>query len=84
MARPVLKFHPTVFDKVLFISAIILLVAQSGITIHHYSSLPEIIPIHYNALGEVDGFGNKIHILILPLVTTLLFAIKSAKKSFRT
>jgi len=39
----------------------------------NYSKLPDIIPIHYNAAGEVDNSGNKISIFILPIIATVIF-----------
>ncbi len=77
MPRPVIKVSPTIFDKVLFVAALLLLVSLWMIVLYNYASLPEIIPIHYNASGEVDGYGNKIHILVLPLVATFLFGLLS-------
>ncbi len=41
----------------------------------HFRSLPETIPVHFNALGEVDGWGSRATIWFLPgigLFTTLL------------
>ena len=38
-----------------------------------FESLPDIIPIHYNAQGTPDNFGNKWMILALPIVSTILF-----------
>ncbi len=42
-------------------------------TLWHFDSLPEIIPIHFNARGEADGFGSKSNLMTLPIVNTLLF-----------
>lgn len=39
----------------------------------HYANLPEIIPIHYNALGEADGYGSKNSLFLLPAITSVLF-----------
>ena len=39
----------------------------------NYFDLPEIIPIHFNGAGKADRFGNKTHIFILPIISTLLF-----------
>lgn len=55
-----------------FISAIIL-VGLWGITLLNYPALPDKIPIHFNALGEANGFGNKKFAWVLPVLATLLF-----------
>jgi uncharacterized membrane protein len=36
--------------------------------IYHWNSLPEEVPAHYNALGEVDRWGSKMELLILPII----------------
>lgn len=54
-----------------FIGSIILLVFV-------WSSLPEQVPGHYNAAGEVDRWGSKIELFILPgvgLFTAILMQI---------
>ncbi len=40
----------------------------------YYNTLPEIIPIHYNGTGQANSYGNKVYILTLPLIATILFA----------
>lgn len=35
---------------------------------YFYPSLPEQIGIHFNAQGQTDGYGSKIHLLILPSI----------------
>jgi len=39
----------------------------------HYAELPETIPIHYNAAGKADGFGDKSTLMVLPIISTFLF-----------
>jgi len=41
--------------------------------IFNYSSLPDTIPIHYNFKGEVDGYGTKSSIFLLPILGTIIF-----------
>ena len=36
------------------------------------SFMPEKVPMHYNAAGEIDRFGSKYENLIFPLITALL------------
>jgi len=44
-----------------------------------WSSLPQEVPIHWNALGEIDGYGSKYTLLLLPILmpglTYLTFAL---------
>lgn len=41
----------------------------------HYAALPDTIPIHYNAVGEVDNFGNKKSLFLLPTIATVIVLI---------
>ena len=38
-------------------------------TMFIYNSLPSEIPVHWNIDGEIDNYGNKNMILMLPLIT---------------
>lgn len=37
-----------------------------------WGSLPEEVPIHWNAAGEVDGYGSKSSLLLLPFLLPVL------------
>ncbi|PVW13901.1 DUF1648 domain-containing protein [Marixanthomonas spongiae] len=71
--RPKIKIKPTKTDKTLEIIGLFLLVGFWCMTIINYTKLPEVIPTHYNGMGEADGFGGKVNILILPIIATILF-----------
>jgi uncharacterized membrane protein len=60
-------------DKTLEIIGWISVFGIWTLTLINYFGLPEIIPIHYNALGKADGFGNKSNIIALPIISTILF-----------
>ncbi|PLS17614.1 hypothetical protein CVD28_11515 [Bacillus sp. M6-12] len=36
--------------------------------IYNWNGLPDEVPAHYNALGEVDRWGSKMELFILPIV----------------
>lgn len=60
---PKTKFE-TVFDAIgitFYILAIVYLVTQFG-------DLPDRVPSHFNGAGEVDRWGSKLELIILPLV----------------
>ena len=73
MARPKIKIELTTTDKVVEILGWFVFLAIWIFTISSYSSLPDTIPIHYNGVGKADGFGDKINILLLPFIATILF-----------
>lgn len=74
MERPKLKISLTATDKLTEGAGFILLCLIWGLTAVNYSSLPDMIPVHFDALGKPDGFGGKITIWTLPLLSTLIFA----------
>ncbi|MBJ2127122.1 SdpI family protein [Flavobacterium sp. IB48] len=46
-----------------------------------WNSLPEIVPIHWNSKGEIDGWGNKFTLIgmlfILPVFTYIIMSVIS-------
>lgn len=36
--------------------------------IYNWNGLPDVVPAHYNALGEVNRWGSKMELFILPIV----------------
>lgn len=71
--RPNIHIPLTNLDRIVEIIGWCVLVAVWYLTISHYSTLPDTIPIHFNAAGKADGFGGKISILLLPGISTILF-----------
>lgn len=73
MYRPVLKLPKTKYEKILdiigggiFIVSIIFIISQ-------WNTLPEEIPAHFNGAGEVDRWGSKIELFILPGIGIFLW-----------
>jgi len=71
--RPKITLIPTTADKLVEVLGWLILIALWGLTISHFSTLPDTIPTHFNAAGEADGFGSKASIIGLPVIATLLF-----------
>lgn len=40
-----------------------------------WPSISNEVPIHYNALGEADGFGDKKSIIMLPILNFIMFGM---------
>jgi len=72
-AKPKLKLKLTILDYLIEILGLLLFSSTWIFIISIYNSLPDIIPIHYNAFGTADNFGKKWMILSLPIVSTVLF-----------
>ena len=71
--NPKIKVKPSQFTKTLEIVNYFLIIVFWIITSLAYKHLPEEIPTHYNGLGEVDAYGDKITIFMLPFIATILF-----------
>lgn len=71
--RPVLKVPLTTIDFTLEAIAILGIISLCSLAVVSYSSLPDIIPTHFNLKGQADDWGNKASIFILPGIGLLLF-----------
>lgn len=58
--------------SVLCITAIFIALAAAGAA---YAWLPERIPTHWNIHGQIDGYGSKLSILLMPAVMTAIFGL---------
>lgn len=71
--RPKFKILFSPLDKKSEFAAYILLSVLWILFLFTYYDLPDTIPIHYNASGVPDDFGNKTTIILLPIIGTILF-----------
>jgi len=51
---------------------IILIIAMIGV---HWNDLPDQLPIHFNASGEVDNYGERSDIFFLPILASILVGL---------
>ena len=70
-----LKLKPTLSkgDKIIEASGWMALIILWSLVLFSYSKLPETIAIHFDASGNPNGFGDKITIFSLPIITSVLF-----------
>lgn len=66
MYRPILTLPKTKYEKCLDVIGSGLFTVSILFIILQWGNLPEEIPAHFNAKGEVDRWGSKIEVLILP------------------
>ena len=71
--RPKIKLVLTPLDNKLELISKVFLVVMWGLTVYTFLKLPAIIPIHFNASGQVDNHGNKQTLLILPILATIIY-----------
>lgn len=72
--KPKIQLSLSTFDKVLEWLAVFLLIVLWGLALWALATLPAIIPTHFTFSGEVDGYGTKWTIMILPVVATIVYA----------
>ncbi|MCF8293035.1 MAG: DUF1648 domain-containing protein [Chitinophagaceae bacterium] len=80
--RPTLKLELTLIDKAIEVVGFIVLIAMWVWTILNFSRLPETIPIHYDSSGQVNNYGNKGMIFMLPIIATILFVSMKILNNF--
>ncbi|SCY24362.1 DUF1648 domain-containing protein [Lysinibacillus fusiformis] len=77
MYRPILKIPKTRSEKVCdYIGVIIFLLSIFYIAVM-WGKLPEEIPVDFNGKGEIDRWGSKIELIILPFIGVFLWIIMS-------
>lgn len=71
--RPRLKLKITSFDRFLENLGWLLLILLWIKVIFSFNQLPDNIPTHFNFEGEVDGYGSKWTLFILPAAATITY-----------
>jgi uncharacterized membrane protein len=70
----------TLWQRIAGILSPVILLGTILFIVLRWRTLPEQIPTHYNMAGEIDGYGSRWTLLVLPvigLVTDLVVAISS-------
>ncbi|MDX5478496.1 MAG: DUF1648 domain-containing protein [Cyclobacteriaceae bacterium] len=72
--RPIIKLEWTAWDKILeglgFLALVLLLV----LPVYFYPELPDRIPKHYDAAGQVTAYGGKGMLWIVPILGLITYA----------
>jgi uncharacterized membrane protein len=71
--RPRIKLTLSSLDNNLELAGKMLLALMWGFVIFALFNLPEAIPTHFNASGQPDGYGDKMTLLALPALATILY-----------
>jgi len=71
--RPQIHIEKTMFEKLANIIGIASIVAMILYIALNWSALPDDVPIHFNAAGEVDRWDSKWSMLILPIIAIALY-----------
>lgn len=67
---------------VLEVVALSTIVATASIAVLSWRVLPETVPIHFNLVGQPDGFGPKYTLLLIPALMLVMYTAFSALARF--
>lgn len=71
--RPILKLKLNTIDIVIEAISWFAVGLLWILIIYFFNVLPNTIPIHFNAIGKVDGYGDKNELFHLPIIGTVIF-----------
>ncbi len=71
--RPKISLPLSKWDAFFEALSVVLLLTLWGAVLRYYPLLPATIPTHFNATGQVDGWGNKSRLFSLPVIATLIY-----------
>lgn len=74
-ARPKIKLTLRPLDVLLEILGYLAIIVLWCLFFYFYKGLPSKIAIHFDINGKVDGYGSKLNIIVLPVITNLLFLV---------
>ncbi len=75
MENKKIKLKCTKLQIFLEVISILILMAMFAVLYFNWSNIPEKIPGHYNALGEIDRWGNKSELFLLPIISSFLYLL---------
>lgn len=75
--KPILDIPKTLFEKWLDRLTAIVYIAGILYTIVIWSQLPDQVPAHYNAAGDVNRWGSKWELILLPAIAAVLAVFMS-------
>lgn len=68
-----MKVKKTKLDKIFNLLSLLLLIGTTLFFVLHWSNFPDKVPMHYDAAGHIDRWGNKQELLILPLISWIMY-----------
>jgi len=74
MEQPI-KIERNALDILEIIVSLLSLVGVAAYLILAWKTIPDQIPGHYNAAGEIDRWGDKSELILLPIVSWLMYGL---------
>ncbi len=73
MTKPIIHIKWDTWDWIIEIIGAVFLLLMIGFPIYFFAELPDVIPRHFNAAGEPDGYSGKDTIWTLPVIGVLMY-----------
>ncbi|GKV55356.1 hypothetical protein NCCP2222_13030 [Sporosarcina sp. NCCP-2222] len=70
--RPKLNIPKTLLEKVADLLGSIVFISWIGYLVYAWGQLPDQVPGHFDAAGNIDRWGSKWELIILPIIAALL------------
>ena len=71
-------------ENLLGLGTVFFLVVAYLIPVYYYPTLPDQIPIHFNASGIADSFGDKGMVWFMPILASVIcFGLNKLRKNFQ-
>lgn len=80
--RPRIQIKWKRIDYLLELAGLIALSAMLFVSAYHYRDLPEQIPTHFNASGQVDAWGQRESIWLLPGIAAIMYLLLTLLNRF--
>lgn len=77
-----MRLRDNLYQRIIHILTGLVFIAMWVHIILVWGDLPDRIPTHYNFAGEVDGWGSKASILLLPVIGTVMLPLLIAVEFF--
>lgn len=75
-----MKRHP--LDRWMNRLCLLILLSTAVFLVLYWGRIPAQVPMHYNAAGEIDRWGDRSSLLILPVISWLLYGLLTVAEQF--
>lgn len=73
--RPILSIPTTPLERIMNLLSLLFIVLTYVYAFIMWADLPNRVPAHFNAVGEVDRWGGKGEVFALPIIETFIFVL---------
>lgn len=71
--QPKIEVPGSIFETLLNAITLLIFFAMLLFLLIQFDTLPDQVPSHYNGMGEVDGWGGKEQLFLLPIIAVVLW-----------